>query len=472
MTKHLLFMIAVTLLGSVGVYVLTPFCGVAVYTFFAVLRPQFIWDWSLPEGWAWSFYVAIPTIIAAILVKLGVMSAGPPKMDGTRFTGAWSVAHTMVLIFAGWVVVTYATAFRREIAFITLQEYLKIFVMFVVSSVLVRTPRQVWGLCVLTTSSLAYIAYDVNYKYFVDHYLGIFHNGYGGLDNNGAGLMLAMSVPLCYFIWEGWQNHAQRWLRWFRWLYLLFIPVVIHAVLCTYSRGSMVAMLGSVPFIFLYSRKKVFLSGLVLVMAFFVIPALAGKEIRARFFSIEQNDVDASAQSRRDSWNAAWLIAKNHPLFGVGVRNSPLLTKQYGADMEGRVVHNQYLQLAADTGFPGLAIYLGCLVSVFWACFRVRHSLKRQDYYEAQRDSAVASGVSCSLILCCIGATFLSIEVCELPYVLMFLGVHLRVLVLETFSPPSAATTGTDHIPDYHLSPVAESLSVSSPRPSFSTTES
>jgi probable O-glycosylation ligase (exosortase A-associated) len=424
--KQLLFMIAATLLGTVGVYTLSPFCGVAVYYLYAVLRPQFIWEWSLPHEVAWSFYVAVPTIVAAVAIKMGVLRNGQ-RNDGTPFTGAWSTAHWFLLAFAGWVVLTYVTAHSRDAAFPVFQEYLKIFIMFVVSAVLTRTTKQVWILFVVTATVLGYIAYEVNYLYWFYQYLGIYRNGYGGLDNNGAGLMLAMGVPLCYFTWEGMQ-FRRPWLRWVRWVYLALIPLLIHAVLCTYSRGAMVSMIGTVPFILLWSRRRVFLLGLVAVIVFFVVPVLAGKEIRARFFTIEQHEVDGSAQSRKESWAAAWHIAQDYPLLGVGVRNSPLFTKQYGADMEGRVVHNQFLQIAADNGFPGLALYVGCYLTVFWANFRLRWSLRGRKDPAARQALAVAAGVNCGLVLFCIGAMFLSLEVFELPYLLLLMGAQLTAL--------------------------------------------
>src|SRR5208282_4025941 len=69
MTKQLLVMVALTLLGTVGVFVLDPFYGVAIYYLYAVLRPQYIWEWSLPTNVTWSFYVAICAIVAAVGVK-------------------------------------------------------------------------------------------------------------------------------------------------------------------------------------------------------------------------------------------------------------------------------------------------------------------------------------------------------------------------------------------------------------------
>src|SRR5262249_25590829 len=141
-------------------------------------------------------------------------------------------------------------------------------------ALLIRTVRQVWILMLLAAAALGYIAYEVNYQYFVNHYLGIYRNGYGGLDNNGAGLMLAMGVPLCYFTWEGMHS---RW----RWLFLALIPVLLHAVLMTYSRGAMVSLIALVPLFFLRGKRRTWLMAFAVGMAF-LVPMLAGKEIRER----------------------------------------------------------------------------------------------------------------------------------------------------------------------------------------------
>ncbi len=63
-------------------------------------------------------------------------------------------------------------------------------------------------------------------------------------------------------------------------------------------------------------------------------------------------------QSRFDSWKAGWLIASDYPVLGAGVRNADLLSHRYGADRIGRAIHSQYIQIAADSGFPCAGILL------------------------------------------------------------------------------------------------------------------
>lgn len=418
--NQLVFMIGVTLAGTLGVYVLSPFYGVFVYYMFAVLRPQYMWKWSLPEDVTWSFYVAIATIGAALLGLRGPVDVSLRDRGEEPHTHRLGAAHYCLFFFGIWIFITFLMARNTEVAYPWFEEYLKIFVMYGVSAILIRSLRQVWALFVMTGLVLGYIAYEINYLYVVNGYLGIQRNGYGGLDNNGAGLMLAMGVPLCWFSYEGVQ-------RWWRWGFLLLIPVIVHAVLMTYSRGAMLSLLVMCPVLLLRSRQRFRLSVALGVFAFALIPVMAGAEISARFLTIEDHEVDESANSRRQSWDAAWQMAKENPIFGVGVRNANLFSYQYGADTYGRTIHSQYLQIAADNGLVGLALYLSVLATAWLSLHRSRRSVAGRTDDEGRRIAAIANGVECSLAVYCFGSLFLSLEVFELPYLLLLLAAQLEV---------------------------------------------
>jgi probable O-glycosylation ligase (exosortase A-associated) len=410
--KQLLFMVAATLVGTVGVFASGPFCGVAVYYLFAVLRPQYMWQWSLPQGIQWSLYVALATIASVVLNGPGAGGSSRHRM---------SAAHWTVLLFGVWVSLSYANAFNKEYSWIVFIDYLKILIMFFVASIAIRNIIQIWILMLLIAISISYISYEINYLYFVNGYLGVQRNGYSGLDNNGAGLMLAMGVPLCLFAWEGTMHRL-------RWVFLPMIPVIVHAVLMTYSRGAMLSLVVAWPLMVARSRHRARIALASVAFAVLVIPVLAGPEIQARFFSIKDNEVDESANSRRQSWTAAWKIACDYPILGVGVRNSNLFSYQYGADMEGRTIHSQYLQIAADCGLVGLGLYLSILVSVAASIRSARRAAARDLCPDADRLRAVASGVECALFIFCFGAIFLSLEVFEMPYLLILLGAKVPLV--------------------------------------------
>lgn len=418
--KQLLFMIPATIIGTFGCFYTHPYLGVLIYYLFAVLRPQFIWQWSLPE-FAWSFYVAVATMLATLAWKCGLLS-----FDGDNKEIRFNAGHYCMMAFSAWIVITYFTAYSKEAAYPYLIEYLKIFTMFVVAEYVVSSLRHLWLICITLTLTICYISYEINDIYFSKGYLYVYKLGYGGLDNNGAALMLAMGIPLCLYVWDGVRH-------WIRWAFLLFIPIIIHAVLTSYSRGAMLSLVITIPIYIIRSRRRVQLL-IILMCIGATIPFLAGKEIRERFFTIQESEMDESANARRKSWSIAWQMVNERPVFGFGIRNSNLFTFAYGADMEGRTIHSQWLQIAADSGFPALILYLSTIICVFYCCRRVRKSIAERDDWDARKALIIANGCEASLLIFCVGGSFLSLENFELPYILFLLGAQLWAVCQATNS--------------------------------------
>ncbi len=226
--------------------------------------------------------------------------------------------------------------------------------------------------------------------------------------------MLAMGVPLCFFAWDGIQ-------RWHRWAFLAMVPLLIHAVLMSYLRGAMVSLIASIPFYLLRSRRK-WQAIILLAFVALLIPLLAGKEIQARFFSVNNTEIDESANARFASWTAAWRMTMDNPMFGVGIRNANLYSYAYGADRKGRTIHSQYLQTAADSGLTALFLYLSALVVFWFSMRRTRIMTARRIDPEGIRAYAVACGVEGAMVIFCVGGAFLSLENFELPYLMLLLG--------------------------------------------------
>jgi probable O-glycosylation ligase (exosortase A-associated) len=425
--KQFLFLILLTLIGTVGAFSISPFWGVAVYYLFAVLRPQYIWEWALlPYGahlYRWSFYVAVGTILAALAHKFGFINI--PEDEKNRDPKAersLTPAHVAILAFGAWIGVSYLGARDQELAAPWFWEYAKIFVMFLTASLLIWTTKQVWTLFIMAAAALGYLGYEINATYLEYRRITIYDIGYGGLDNNGAGLMLAMGVPLCLFAWEGIE-------RWWRWIFAALIPLLIHAVLLSYSRGAMLSLMAAGPAVLWRSQHKrqLLVGGLILFLA--LLPRMAGKEIRDRFFSMEQYDKDESVQGRFHSWNVAWRIANDYPIEGIGLRNASTYAHEYDPEAKGRTIHSQYLQILADTGFVGLGLYLTALFLVWQSIRQVQGVTRDRTGIEDRRVYAMAAGVECAMAVFCVGAVFLSLEVFELPYLLLLVGSQMALLI-------------------------------------------
>lgn len=429
--NKLAIMLLLTAIGVGGSLALSPFYGVAVYYLFATLRPQFLWEWALPPDVPWSYYVALATIFSVAVWRIGLMLA-PHWQRGFR-APRLNVGHWAMLFFAGWITLTTFTAHSVPVAKPFYDEYQKIFIMFFVAAFAITSLRQLWSLYLIVTLALAYVAIDVNHIYLSSGYMFIYKRGYAGLDNNGAALMLAMGVPLCLYAWDGTRH-------WSRWAFLLFVPLLIHAVLTSYSRGAMLALILSIPIYLIRCRNRRQLAVILLGIAA-MLPILAGREIQNRFFSIDEHDRDASAQSRLTTWGIAWRMACERPLLGFGVRNSSLFTKEYGADMDGRVIHSQYLQIAADSGLVGLAAYLAVIGATVYCLVRARRSaaVKRLDPH-SDRARTIANGMEGALFVFCFGGLFLSLETFELPYLGMLMAAQLAALAHMKVSAPVTAT--------------------------------
>ena len=92
------------------------------------------------------------------------------------------------------------------------------------------------------------------------------------------------------------------------------------------------------------------------IVAALVVLALAGFAVR---FSGYFRRGAPSASARLEYWRVAWSTAVAHPWFGTGpgtffVPYQKL--KRPEAEMS-RLVHNDYLQQASDSGFPGFLAY-------------------------------------------------------------------------------------------------------------------
>jgi probable O-glycosylation ligase (exosortase A-associated) len=412
--KQLLFMMTMLSLGWIGA-IYHPFWGVMLYYGFAVLRPQYMWKWTLPDGMRWSLMAAAAAVMGAVL--------NFNKLVEPR---TFNKVFALMIVYGVLLMGSVLTAHEPGLAMAWGVEYAKVLFMALLACMVIR---EVWQLRAMTAMILVfvgYVAWEINSLYLFDNRLDIFHHGFGGLDNNGAGLMIAMGVPIAYAYGI---SAPKRWQRIVAWLLALFM---LHAVLMSYSRGAMLSLGLAVIWTLWHHRprKHAAVMAAVLVM---VVSVLAGQEIRERFSSTVDFEADASANSRFDSWAAGWAIATDHPILGQGIRNSNIYTANYGADRRGRTIHSNYIQIAADSGIPALCVYLALLGVAFVNLRSTR--LAAGEYLDECRDRDplrepdeqmkqmyfISIGCQGSLFIFAFGSIFLSLEMFELPWLLIVL---------------------------------------------------
>ena len=270
----------------------------------------------------------------------------------------------LLIIYALLILLSMLNAIDVAVAQEWALEFGKIVLIAVIATLTIDSVWQINLLAVMVLVTIGYAAWDINAKYFLDGRLDIYHYGYGGLDNNGAGLMLAMGIPFAYSFGVSAKRLVGSPLCWGR------EPAddPRHAdELFPRRHGLDHPGRGLAA----HPPPPAGTQAVLIVLAIcLVVPVMAGKEIQARFFSTSNVETDPSINSRLDSWAAAWAMAWDHPMLGEGVRNSNQYAFNYGADVEGRTIHSQYLQIAADSGIPAMAMYVAILVVSFWTLVR------------------------------------------------------------------------------------------------------
>ncbi len=413
--KQFLLMILVTVGGSVASLV-EPFWGILLYYWLAVLRPQYMWNWALPVELRWS-------LIAAVVVVLSVVLNLDRVVDRTRI----NLISVLIVVYAVLLGVSVITAYDTVTAQIWGIEYYKILLMALIATMVIQHAWQVKAIALMVALMLGYVGWEMNMLYLVDGRLDIFHHGYGNLDNNGAGLLMSIGIMFAYCFAVTSRHIWQRAFFWFLGVLML------HAMLMSYSRGAMLAAIVGAVWLLIHHRPRL-KAGMIAIVLCFVVSVLAGKEIRERFMSMTDHETDYSGQSRLASWQAGWKLSWDRPLVGQGIRNSNQYMYYYGADKAGRTIHNQYLQIAADSGIPAACVYL---VILGLAVHNLRRSqlkcerfLRQDDQHklyeitEHQLDEIdqyrnIALGIQGGLITFCFGAFFLSIEIVELPWLII-----------------------------------------------------
>jgi O-antigen ligase len=176
---------------------------------------------------------------------------------------------------------------------------------------------------------------------------------------------------------------------------LIFICAFI-VLLLTLSRGGWVCFMGSMMLILLliFRAKLISLQTLVAIVAVAIIFAgvmlsFSGL-ITSRLFGGDYG----SAESRIPAAKIAVSIIRAHPLLGVGVRHYNSAARLYNPilrEMRVKIVHNAYLQMAAEMGIPALLVFLWLIGAVFRQGLR---NLKSRDIFLMSVSIGLLAGLS------------------------------------------------------------------------------
>lgn len=247
-------------------------------------------------------------------------------------------------------------------------------------------------------------------------------------DNNLVAVGMAMLLPLIGALAatsSGWQRRAFQ-----------FLSVgVLYRGLSTYSRGGFlsIASVGALWF-WRSPRKLRTLAAAALVLAL-IVPVLPAQFWdRMRTITAPADARDDSQQSRLHFWQVAVAMANDRPFLGVGHSGYSRVYNDYdwsnGQFLTNRAVHSAWFGVLAETGYPGLLLFVAIVATSLRACRRVRLAATRGEIPGPLGPYAVA--FETSLIAFMVGGSFVSFHYSEMLWHYFALTIALeRVAVAE-----------------------------------------
>lgn len=219
-------------------------------------------------------------------------------------------------------------------------------------------------------------------------------------------LLFPISFSVGYLLSPGmsWQNRAFG---------LISAVIILIAILDTKSRGGLLGAAAVFAVFALRTIKSRILTigiGGICAMALF---ALAGISARQSGGAAEAGVVDESAAGRLYAWQAAFRMAMDHPLFGVGIDNFPGNFYFYTSQWEGfaKAVHSTWFGVLAETGFLGLILFLvlvGATVKRSFAALRILDRLRAEGVRMNLEAYAIAQSVLAGLASFIVSGSFLT----------------------------------------------------------------
>jgi O-antigen ligase len=156
--------------------------------------------------------------------------------------------------------------------------------------------------------------------------------------------------------------------------------LLLVVILLTHSRGALIGLLvGIGPGLLVSALKQpvrvLFYSGILALVVSLAVPAnvLDRMANLVRASTIEEADQEGSAAQRFEILKIAWKIFADNPVVGVGLGVYPRENARYDPAMGRMDTHNTYMNLAAELGLPGLALW--CALA--WSVLRYAHRRRR-----------------------------------------------------------------------------------------------
>jgi O-antigen ligase len=155
--------------------------------------------------------------------------------------------------------------------------------------------------------------------------------------------------------------------------------LLVIVMLLTQSRGALIGLLvGIGPGLVVLALKRpgrvLFFAGILALAVSLTVPANVWERMSnlTGASTIREADREGSAAERFEILKIAWRMFLDNPVLGVGLGVYPRENARYAPEIGRMDTHNTYMNLAAELGLPGLALWCALVWSVLRYAYRRR----------------------------------------------------------------------------------------------------
>jgi O-antigen ligase len=330
---------------------------------------------SFARGSLWLFAFTIPLENAFILpgvgtmgrlVGLGAFVIGVLAVLDSGKLRPLSATHLLMAAYVGWASITYFWSAAPDTTTEVLQSYVQLLAVVWLIWELVPQPHQQMRLMqayLLGTAVFAITTIVQNYSDPSAFQRQVAFN----INPNDAGLRLALSVPLAFYL----AATEKRTLL--AWLYRLQIMVAACGLFFTASRGALLALcvaLLMIPLSFrMWTRRQRMTMGVAIAFAAIAAVTLVPSTAWQRMATAGTEIQSGTMNDRTVIWRTGLEVFADHPFIGVGAGG-------FGAGLQRKMsfswaAHNTFLSVLVEQGVIGFAIFLFLLVTLAYSTFGI-----------------------------------------------------------------------------------------------------
>jgi len=353
----------------------------------------------------------------------------------------------VLLMFIGWAAITLAWADNRGASLHALSRYAPNLVLFPVVFTAVRSRRDVvriLGAVVIGAAIAAAVGILKPPSAGAVADAGRATGTIGDANELAAALIVGLFVAGGFAVTRGIDGRARA-------ASALVVPLCLAGILLSLSRGGLIAVAAAAAVAVIvagrWRARASLLATVVVATGLFYFTLLAPPVAQERVTQV------AGGTGRIDLWTVGGRMVEAHPIRGIGVGNFAsssihyllrpgIITRADFIITTPKVAHNTYLQVLAEMGAPGLALFLAIIGFALGSTLLAARRFERAGATELE---ILCRALFVGLFGYLVASFFISEMYSKIMWVLLAMGPPLLVLAnrqLRDVSAPEEAPPG------------------------------